>query len=226
MTSASAWTRLGVRLVLALVLLITAAEASHRNKFELIGTATFDKDPTDPSNFVIRIDNTAGFGGVRRTLNAKISQLDEHITLRYYFVGPKTCGLGSPRVQLAIDLDGNGIANGNAHGSIGPSPLFTACGQNVWRTEDLTISITEGTQAHIRWSFAFDLDEDGVNDIGSGGLNWDALKAVVASFPDHIVLRATLVEDPGTPVPGVTFYDDITFGERTLEDQRDVSGNN
>lgn len=72
MKSLSAWVRFGARLGLALVLL-TTVEASHRNKFELIGTATFAKDPTDPANFVIKVDNTTGFGGVRRVLNAKIS---------------------------------------------------------------------------------------------------------------------------------------------------------
>lgn len=99
-----------------------------------------------------KVDNTTGFGGVRRVINAKITQLDEHLTVRYYFVGPKTCGGGSPRIQLAIDTDGEGVSNGNAFGSIGPSPSFTGCQMNEWVTEDLTISVLEGTQSVGRWS--------------------------------------------------------------------------
>jgi hypothetical protein len=192
--------------------------ASHLNKFELLGTATFAKDPTNQANFVIRVDNTTGFGGVRRQINAKITTLDEHLTVRYYFVSPKTCGLGSPRIQLAIDLDGDGISDGNAHGHIGPSPAFTACQQNQWVTEDLTISALESPVQSVRW----DIGQLG----GSAFTTWDAVKLFVSTFPNHTVLRATLIEDPATPIGGVTYYDDITLGYRTLEDQRDVSGSN
>jgi hypothetical protein len=226
MKSSSVWVRFGARLGLALVLLITTVEASHRNKFELVGTATFGKDPTDPANFVIKVDNTTGFGGVRRVLNAKITQLDEHLTLRYYFVAPKTCNGGSPRIQLAIDTDGDGVSNGNAFGTIGPSPFFTACQQNEWVTEDLTVSSLESTQAVGRW--------DGSQVCpGTNFTTWDILKLCVATlFPNHTVLRATLIEDQAVVIGGfvifggVTYYDDITLGERTLEDQSDVSGNN
>lgn len=209
-----------VALLAVLALLVTAVTAEHRDKFELVGTATFDKDPTDPANFVVKVDNTTGFGGVRRVLNAKITALDEHLTVRYYFVSPKTCGLGSPRIQLAIDTDGNGVSNGNAFGFIGPSPAFTLCQQDQWVTEDLTISTLESTQALNRW--------DGSQVCpGTNTVSWDIFKACVATvFPNHIVLSALLIEDPLTPVGGVTYYDDITLGYRTLEDQADASGNN
>jgi hypothetical protein len=211
---------LGLAIVMSAGLLVTAAEASHQSKFELVGTATFAKDPTNSANYVIKVDNTAGFGGVRRILNAKITALDEHLTVRYYFVGPKTCGLGSPRIQLAIDTDGDGVTNGNAFGHIGPSPAFVGCQQNEWATEDLTISTFEGPQALNRW--------DG-NQVcpGTNTVPWDVLKlCLVTMFPNHMVLSAFLVEDLATPVGGVTYYDDITLGYRTLEDASDVSGNN
>jgi hypothetical protein len=201
--------------------------ASHLNKFELVGTATFAKDPTNQANFVIQVDNTSGFGGVRREINAKITTLDEHLTVRYYFVSPKTCGLGSPRIQLAIDTNGDGLftplpagTDGNAFGTIGPSPSFTGCRQNEWVNEDLTVSALESTtQAHGRWDAA---------QVGCPNfVPWDVVKACIATlYPNHQVLRATLIEDPATPVPGVTFFDDITLGYRTLEDQKDVDGNN
>jgi hypothetical protein len=199
---------------------LVTVQASHRNKFDLFGTATFAKDPTDQSNFVIKVDNTVLFGGVRREINTKISALDEHLTVRYYFVTPKTCGLGSPRIQLAIDRTGDGtLPTVNAHGAIGPSPTFTGCMQNQWVTEDLTISIFEGSQAIGRW----DGGQLGCSAFGT----WDDLKLCVNTlWPSHKVLRATLVEDAATPAGGgVSYYDDITLGERTLEDQQDVSGN-
>lgn len=218
---------LGLALVPSVGLLVTAAEASHQGKFELVGTATFAKDPTDPANYVVKVDNTTGFGGVTRVLNAKITALDEHLTVRYYFVGPKDCGGGSPRIQLRVDLDGDGMSDGNAFGTIGPSPFFTGCQQDQWVTEDLTISGLESTQAVGRW--------DG-NQVcpGTNFVTWDIFKACLATlFPNHIVLRATLIEDqavgmpPGFFIPGgVTFYDDVTLGYRTLEDASDVSGNN
>jgi hypothetical protein len=222
-TKGSKRTRIGAGRFIAVALLalvVTPVQAEHRDKFELVGTATFDKDPTDPANFVVKVDNTTGFGGIGRTLNAKITSLDEHLTVRYYFVSPKTCGQGSPRIQLAIDTDGDGISNGNAFGAIGPSPGFIGCQQDKWLTEDLTISALEGTQALGRW--------DG-NQVcpGTNFVPWDVLKACLVSvFPNHIVLRATLIEDPATPVPGITYYDNVTLGYRTLEDSSDVSGNN
>ena len=212
---------LGSALMLSVGPLDTELQASHQNKFELVGTATFAKDPTDTSNYVIKVDNTTGFGGVRRILDGKITALDEHLTVRYFFVGPtKTCGLGSPRIQLAIDTNNDGVSDGNIHGHIGPSPAFTGCQQNTWVTEDLTISALEGNQALNRW------------DAGPLGCPntapWDLIKLCISNvYPNHQVLSAFLVEDPAPFVPGgVTYYDDITLGYRTLEDASDVSGNN
>jgi hypothetical protein len=216
----------GRLIVLALLaLVVTPVQAHHRDKFELIGTATFDKDPTDPSNYVVKVDNTAGFGGVRRVLNAKITELDDHLTVRYYFVGPKSCRGGSPRIQLRIDANSDGILVGNAFGTIGPSPLFTGCRMNEWVTEDVTISALEGGQAVGRWD---------ASQLGCGNfVPWDIVKACIATvYPNHTVLTATLIEDQAVVIGtfqvlgGVTYYDDITLGYRTLEDQSDVSGNN
>lgn len=51
---------------------------------------------------------------------------------------PHTCGLGSPRVSLAIDRDGDGDSDGNAFGYLGTSPAFAACPQRTWLFEDFT----------------------------------------------------------------------------------------
>ena len=212
---------LGAAALQSLGPLDTALQASHQNKFELVGTATAAKDPTDPSNYVIKVNNTLSFGGVRRVLDGKITALDDHLTVRYFFVGPdKNCGIGSPRIQLAIDTDNDGVSNGNAFGHIGPSPSFTGCQQNKWVTEDLTLATLEGSQSGGRWDAA---------QLGCPNfVAWDIIKLCIASVhPNHQVLSALLIEDPVTPFPGgVSYYDDITLGYRTLEDASDVSGNN
>jgi hypothetical protein len=211
----------GVALTLGIAILLAATwtQATHKPRFQLFGTATHAKDPTDGRNHVIQIDTTApgSFGGVFREINAKITALDDHLSVRYYFMSPKTCNQGSPRIQLAVDLDGDGISNGNAFGHIGPSPSFTGCVMDRWAAEDLTISVLENPlQAHGRW----DIGQLG----GSPFTTWDEFKLHMTAFPNHMVLRAALVEDPGAS-PGISFYDDITLGQRSLWDAADTIGN-
>lgn len=211
---------LGLGAMISLSLAFAAgAQAHHTEKFQLFGTAAMAKDPTDPANQVVEVDTTApgSFGGVVREVNSKITSLDDHLSVMYYFVGPKTCNLGSPRIQLSIDLDGDGISNGNAFGHIGPAPTFTGCLSDRWIPEDLTISMLENpTQAFGRW----DIGQLG----GSAFTSWDNVKQHIGAFPNHRVLRGALVEDPGAS-PGVTFYDDITIGSYTLWDASNTIGN-
>lgn len=206
------------------------ALGGHSPRFELFGTATHAKDPTDQRNHVIAMtvapddpttpafDNL--FGVVRRDINTKITALDDHLSVSYYFPSPRSCGGGSPRIQLAIDTDGNGVSNGNAFGYIGDPPNFTACDQNTWRHEDLTISVMENGALSLRW----DLTQFG----GAFYNTWDQVKLFFQGFPDHRVLRGSLVDDtfPGSPAgEGVAFYDDITIGYATLYSASDTIGN-
>jgi len=57
---------------------------------------------------------------VSRTLNAKLADLDNVLEFKSYFEN-RRCGGGSPRIQLAIDLNGDGIPDGNALGYTAPS---------------------------------------------------------------------------------------------------------
>ena len=50
------------------------------------------------------------------------------------------------------------------------------------------------------------------------------MKQHISNFPNHRVLRGTLVEAPGVSA-GVTYYDDITMGDWTLWDASDTIGN-
>jgi hypothetical protein len=59
---------------------------------------------------------------------------------------------------------------------------------------------------------------------GSAFTSWDNVKQHISNFPNHRVLRGTLVEAPGVSA-GVTYYDDITMGDWTLWDASDTIGN-
>src|SRR5258707_10372268 len=51
----------------------------------------------------------------------KIETLTNQISLKYYFVGTRTCFGGSPRIQLFVD-PGDGTLPGNAFGYVGVLP--------------------------------------------------------------------------------------------------------
>src|SRR5256885_7613590 len=48
------------------------------------------------------------------------------------FRSSRTCGGGSPRIQLAISTDGGGRSDGNAHGYVGHTSFGGGCLTGVW----------------------------------------------------------------------------------------------
>src|SRR5207302_7724045 len=116
----------------------------------LFGTAKNDVDPQNPFNEVISFDTTdpnAVAGAFRRLGDqVKIDMLTNQVELKYLLVG-RTCGGGSPRIQLGISGDGDGNFNQfpggpdqNAFGYLGDKPFGGACVPNVWVHEDMTDS--------------------------------------------------------------------------------------
>jgi hypothetical protein len=191
--------------------------------FLLGGTAQNSRDPENPANETIRIDtSTGGFGTVSRPLNTKISTLDNQLELKAYFVAPKTCVGGSPRVQLAIDLNGDGQSDGNAHGYVGTLPFGAGCVSNVWQYFDLTDLVA-------RWDVT---QLTGVGELVlPGGQNpftvpWDVFEAAVSLFPLHKVCSGALVDDTfGIPgMSGIAHYDLISIGRATWSNHRDTAG--
>jgi hypothetical protein len=91
-------------------------------------------DPADPSaaqaGAVVRV-----FGG-----RVRVWDLDNQLEAKAWFREPHTCGLGSPRIALAVDTDGDGDgdSDGNAFGYLGTSPAFTPCAMGTWLFEDFT----------------------------------------------------------------------------------------
>lgn len=205
-------------------------------KFLLGGTAQLAQDPENAANDVILINTTAGFisftnyafGTVSRKLNVKIDKLDNMVEHKAFFVAPKTCFGGSPRIQLAIDLDGDGQSNGNAFGNFGPLPFGGGCALgSIWDYQDLT-------DLAPRWDVS---QLTGVGEIPTplpGSVNpmlvpWNLLEMLVGAFPNHLVCTGSLVDDTFLPpgpntMSGIAYYDLFSMGRATWVDRSDIAG--
>jgi hypothetical protein len=213
-----------------------SANGDGTHGFRLGGTAQHAYDPENPANDVIKIDTTSPdpdcnpmlaqdclFGTVSRTLNTRIAFLDNMVEFKAYFKAPRGCGGGSPRIQLAIDLNGDGMSDGNAFGHFGPLPFGGGCPPpGVWHYEDLT-------DLAPRWDVS--------QLIGIGELilppntnpqmiPWDLMEMLVSTFPNHKVCSGALVDDSGwTPTAeGVAYYDLLSLGRATWVDRADTAG--
>jgi len=192
----------------------------------LFGTAKNDVDPQNPFNEVISFDTTdpnAVAGAFRRLGDqVKIDMLTNQVELKYLLVG-RTCGGGSPRIQLGISGDGDGNfkqypggPDQNVFGYLGDKPFGGGCVMDMWVHEDMTNDVPkwELSQYAAAGSAAF-----------CTGLNpftctWSQVVAFLnATFPNHRVLNANLVDDAsGNPFPagrGCAYFDLVTTGART-----------
>ena len=189
------------------------------HKFELRYAMMDDQDPQNPTNDVISVFTTsaypAGSGVAFRNTppGFKIAALDHQINLKYYFP-LRSCSGGSPRVQVAIDRDGNGTFDGNAFGYVGHAPFGTGCLTGEWDTIDMTDNIG-------RW----DLSQFG----GGMTMTWDQAESFIATtFPNHRVISGSLVDDSCSFAPascGQAYYDLFTYENRTLEQDQDTVKN-
>ena len=197
------------------------------SKFRLFGDARMTRDPENPHNVVLEVnsDGLTAVGASRSLRRVRIWQLDHQLSFHRAFVAPHSCAGNSPRIQLIVDADGDGkfkqAPNGPdfvAHGAV--RPPHTGCETSMptpangsspstllWRFEDLTDelgrwSVTPATALNLpQFPFA----------------PWDAFETAVATaFPNHRVLRASLLEDFNPTPPGRTYYDLITIYDLTL----------
>jgi hypothetical protein len=182
-------------------------------KFELYYAAVDAQDPQNLTNQVISMDTTGGAIGVAlRKLNpgVKIATLSDQLHIKYFFPA-RTCAGGSPRFQLAIDTDGDGNSNGNAFGYVGHAGFGGGCVSGVWDFVDMSDAVVS------RWD---------LTQFGLGYHSWQtAVAAITTAFPNHQVLRGSLVDDSAGfagDAAGQAYYDLVTIGHRTLENWDDT----
>ncbi len=221
--------------LLALTLLISVAAAmllappaatvladndndNGKSRFTLGGTAEGAVDPVDSGNKVVRMEVSATlFGFVRRKLDRRtqVEDLTNQLSFHFRFATGGSCGGGSPRYQLAIDTDGDGVSNGNAFGYAGPPPSFTGCPANAWLFQDLT------GDGLTRWDlsqFNAELAAVGQPSVPFV-ITWQQVLTVFGNFPNHRVMTGALVDDTFTGSGrgiGFAFYDNIEIGDKKL----------
>jgi|SRR5687768_8876858 len=191
------------------------------HKFELLFGMRDDQDPHNPTNDVISVETTSGTIGVAiRNLppGIKITALESQLNLKYYFP-LRSCGGGSPRIQVAIDSDGDGDFeqfdsdpdDGNAFGYVGHAPFGTACVTGEWDILDMTDQVR-------RW----DLSQLG----GGMTMTWDEVETfITTAYPNHRVISGSLVDDScgfALTSCGQAYYDLFTVENRTLENDNDT----
>jgi hypothetical protein len=182
------------------------------HKFHLFGSAFDDIDPENATNEVIRVESSpASGGGAVRFFNpdTQVDDLDNQVQLKYLFEVGKDCtfAFGTPRIQLAIDTDGDGDSNGNAFGYLGDKPFGGLCG-NAWRLEDMTNETP-------KW----DLTQFG----GGFTTPWSTMETFFAAFPNHEVLSGAIIEDTSVATTLDTYYDNVTLGNVTLNGHSDTA---
>ena len=113
------------------------------HKFELYYGMTTAQDPLNPTNDVITIDTTGNVIGVAlRNLppGIKIAAFTNQLQLKYYFP-TRSCGGGSPRIQLAVDRDGDGRFDANLFGYVGHGGFGAGCVTGAWDFVDMTDAV-------------------------------------------------------------------------------------
>ena len=184
-------------------------------KFELLYAMTNTQDPQNTDNDVISVFTTlaypAGIGVAVRDMlpKAKIATLTNQINIKYYFP-TRSCGGGSPRIQLYID-PGNGTPPHNAFGYIGHGGFGAGCLTGVWDYVDMTDSVP------ARWD---------ITQFGGGYQNWSGVVAFFTTvYPNHVVLSGGVYDDScsfALSSCGQAYYDLLTVENRTLENRQDT----
>ncbi|MBK5260029.1 MAG: hypothetical protein JJE51_10575 [Thermoanaerobaculia bacterium] len=197
-------------LLVAVALPLAAENSQPHSQFILEGDARDDYDPENPANECISITNTV-YGLAYRKLDVKIEALKNRIQYKAYYDG-RSCGGGSPRVTLYIDLDGDGNRDMLAHGHV--KPPYTGCLPNTWQFEDLTDLVP-------RWEIV------GLGFNSNIYQPWAALQAALSAVPSHEVILGFLVDDSGwfPPAAGKVYIDNLTIGNRSIENHEDTAGN-
>lgn len=216
---------------------LTAPEAQGLGlKFELMFSMMNDQDPQNPDNDTISVVTTAGTFAmpgaigvaVRNMLpNAKIETLTNMLSLKYFFVSPRTCEGDSPRIQLFIN-PGDGTQPHNAFGHIGDKPFGGGCLPDMWVYEDMTDAVPKWDLSQFAGSNAFCTAGNSMT------CTWQQVVAFFDTvYPNHVVLSGGIYDDSCSvslsfspqfaPLScGKAYYDLLTVENRTLENRQDT----
>lgn len=101
----------------------------------LFGAATIVSggNPGNAAQLVSDPTVAPGFSGVTFALPADTAWTNLDVVSTDYNVTDDNCGGGSPRFQIKVDTNNDGVSDGNVHVAIGPSPTFTGCSLG-WQT--------------------------------------------------------------------------------------------
>lgn len=182
-------------------------------QFQYFGPARDAADPDQPEsmdNDVALFDTTSGAPvGLTRKVDERVLELDNQLGFKYFMLD-RQCGAGSPRMQLAVDLDGDGVSDGVIHGHI--RPPYTSCEDEQWVYEDLTDDLP-------RWEITGTLP-------GARAFPFYTWTEVEGLLGGALVTRGTLIEDSqafAVANRGHAFYDLVSIGNRTFEDHNDTA---
>ncbi|HZR31259.1 MAG TPA: hypothetical protein VFA76_05345 [Terriglobales bacterium] len=210
--------------------------------FLLGGNAQNAQDPENPANDVIVINTLAPpfYGTVSRVLGVQIAALDNMLEFKSYFQN-RSCGGGSPRFVLTIDLNGDGVPDGDVWAYTFP---FTpgGCVPNRWQYDDLTDEMPRWDASPLVASGFPVLATICSNPLfntnpaiaplcpfvqNSSYVPWNVFKTVLTVlYPNHKICSGALVDDSGwmAAAAGVAYYDIISLGRATWEDHEDSVG--
>lgn len=188
--------------------------ASQSGKFTLDGTAEIINEPgVRPTNHVVQIDTSeddmAG-NAVRSLGGVQAADLDGELGFDFYVVEGDSGG-GSPRISLSVDNTGDGTHDGYIHGHADPQSTGTPGAQQNWASVDLTDGVARWETAQLDLGLGYVVPYGDVID------NLDE---------DHEILSGFLVDDSWwqAGAAGITYYDDVQVGDRTLSGNSDVVG--
>lgn len=197
-------------------------QPAEGQQFLYFGPAEDGSDPDMPEstdNDVAHFDTTSGepVGMFRRLgqpgsdAGEQVFELDNQLGVKYFLESPRQCGAGSPRIQLAVDEDGDGSPDGNLHGHIPDPPAYNNnCPNDKWVYVDLA-------DDEPRW-------EIGPGLTGARAFPFYTWTEVEGFLGPAFVTEGMLIEDAQAfkgDNRGIAFYDLVSIGNRTFEDHND-----
>ena len=197
------------RVVLAtLAVLIVVGVAWAVAPWSLQGSAMAVKQGQPPNPWAIKLPSMLPdqpYSVVHFALPSGDMDFDDIAQLSADFnVTDTFCGGGSPRFQIAIDMNGDGEfkqpTDGNVFVYFGPFPNFTDCPLNSWQSTGNLIGATD---------LRFDTSQ-------VGGTFYDSYANALTLVGDKAVLGISLVVDSGWMGSQVVLVDNVAINNFQL----------